>query len=88
MFYWNYSLEGDTIVRSAVNAEVDRRQGDVKSLYYGDIAFWNRKPPIDVPIFFQPRRRRPERLRTAHQTRRASKESQRPFKLAAEKKPR
>ena len=50
MFRWDYSLEGDTIVRSAVAAEVDAAKREVKSLYYGDISFWNKKLPIDVPI--------------------------------------
>jgi hypothetical protein len=50
MFYWNYSEEGDSEVRSSVMAEVDADKGELKSLYYGNITFWNQRPPIDVPI--------------------------------------
>jgi hypothetical protein len=50
MFYWNYSREGDEVVRSAIHAEVDADKGELKSLYYGDMAFWNHGPRIDVPI--------------------------------------
>ena len=54
MFRWNYSVEGDQLVRSAISAEVDANKGELKSLYYGDQAFWSRKPPIDVPILLPP----------------------------------
>lgn len=54
MFSWSYSLEGDSMVRSAVIAEVDADKGQLKSLYYGNQAFWGRKPPIDVPILLPP----------------------------------
>lgn len=50
MFRWNYSAEGDQMVRSAISAELDADKGELKSLYYGNQAFWGRKPPIDAPI--------------------------------------
>jgi len=50
MFYWHYSREGEDIVRSAISAEVDADKGELKSLYYGDIAFGNNGPKIDIPI--------------------------------------
>jgi hypothetical protein len=88
MFRWDYAVEGESIVRSAVNAEVDADKGEVKSLYYGDMAFWNQRPPIDVPILLPattqtngaPANRgvRPEGV---------PKSPQRPFKLPQETKP-
>ena len=50
MFRWNYSVEGEDVLRSAISAEVDADKGELKSLYYGDMAFNNRGPKIDVPI--------------------------------------
>jgi hypothetical protein len=29
---------------------VDADKGELKSLYYDDIAYWRHPPPIDVPI--------------------------------------
>ena len=50
LFHWYYSLESDSLTRSAVSAEVDADKGEMKSLYCGNIAFRGRKPNIDVPI--------------------------------------
>lgn len=50
LFRWNYSLEDDQMVRSVISAEVDADKGQLKSIYYGNQAFWSRKPPIDVPM--------------------------------------
>lgn len=44
--------EGDAhyFQQSEVEAEVDADKGELKSLYYDDIAYWRHPPPIDVPI--------------------------------------
>ena len=54
MFYWNYSPEGYDVVQTAISAEVDADKGELKSLYYGHMAFWNHGPKIDVPITLPP----------------------------------
>ena len=54
MFYWYYSPEGYDVVQTAISAEVDADKGELKSLYYGHMAFWNHGPKIDVPITLPP----------------------------------
>jgi hypothetical protein len=43
-------LEVSVYVQSRVEAEVDADKGELKSLYFDNMAFWNKPPPIDVPI--------------------------------------
>jgi hypothetical protein len=44
--------EGDVDfgLQSKIEAEVDADKGELKALYYDDMAYWNHPPPIDVPI--------------------------------------
>jgi len=49
-FEWYYPTNGDT--QSRIEAEVNADSGKLESLYYDDKAYWNRRPPIDVPISF------------------------------------
>ena len=46
--FWNTENEDD--LQSKVEAEVDLDKGKLKSLYYDDKAYWNKPPPIDVPL--------------------------------------
>lgn len=47
-FEWHYAPKDD--LQSKVEAEVDADTGQLKSLYYDDVSYWGRPPPIDVPI--------------------------------------
>jgi hypothetical protein len=47
-FGWYYSPQGE--LESKVEAEVNADNGKLESLYYDDLAYWNSRPPIDVPI--------------------------------------
>ncbi|HNR71945.1 MAG TPA: hypothetical protein PKJ00_11255 [Verrucomicrobiota bacterium] len=49
-FWWNLENETRSDLISKVEAEVDMERGELKSLYFDNIAFWNKPPPIDVPI--------------------------------------
>lgn len=55
-FEWEFAphetgeLEVEVYPQSWVKAEVDMDKGELKSLYYDDKAYWNERPPIDVPI--------------------------------------
>lgn len=49
-FLWWYKNEGQQILVSKVEAEVDMEKGELKSLYFDNKALWNKPPPIDVPI--------------------------------------
>jgi hypothetical protein len=46
--FWNTEDEND--LQSKVEAEVDLEKGELKSLYHDDKAYWNKPPPIDVPL--------------------------------------
>ena len=37
-------------LQSKVEAEVNADNGKLESLYYDDKAYWESRPPIDVPI--------------------------------------
>lgn len=45
---WYYAPNDE--MQSKVEAEVNADTGRVESLYYDDLAYWNERPPIDVPI--------------------------------------
>jgi hypothetical protein len=45
---WYYVVQDD--LRSKVEAEVDADKGELKSLYYDDVSYWNHPPEINVPI--------------------------------------
>lgn len=47
-FEWHYAPQDELL--SKVEAEVDADKGEVKSLYYDDVSYWNHPPPIGVPI--------------------------------------
>jgi hypothetical protein len=47
-FEWYYSLQDE--LQSRLEAEVNMDNGRLESLYYDDKAYWNSRPPIDVPI--------------------------------------
>jgi hypothetical protein len=48
LFEWYYPTNGD--LQSRLEAEVNADNGKLESLYYDDKAYWNTRPPIDVPI--------------------------------------
>jgi hypothetical protein len=47
-FEWYYSVKDE--LQSRLEAEVNADDGKLKSLYYDDKAYWDNRPPIDVPI--------------------------------------
>lgn len=47
-FEWYYEPNDD--LQSRLEAEVNMENGKLESLYYDDKAYWNSRPPIDVPI--------------------------------------
>ena len=47
-FQWYY--EPNDELQSKLEAEVNTDSGKLESLYYDDKAYWNSRPPIDVPI--------------------------------------
>lgn len=47
-FEWYYSAQDE--LQSRLEAEVNADNGNLESLYYDDKAYWNSRPPIDVPI--------------------------------------
>lgn len=47
-FEWYYEPNDD--LQSRLEAEVNTENGRLESLYYDDKAYWNSRPPIDVPI--------------------------------------
>jgi hypothetical protein len=71
--HWSYTppsrhseTEGDVDydLQSKVEAEVDADKGELKALYYDDVAYWNHPPAIDVPISL-PVERGPDQARAA-----------------------
>lgn len=50
-FEWYYSVQDE--LQSRLEAEVNMDNGKLESLYYDDKAYWNSRPPIDVPISVQ-----------------------------------
>jgi hypothetical protein len=49
-FEWHYENSAHDDLQSKVEAEVNADNGTLESLYYDDKAYWNSRPPIDVPI--------------------------------------
>jgi hypothetical protein len=49
-FEWYYENAAHDDLQSKVEAEVNADNGMLESLYYDDKAYWNCRPPIDVPI--------------------------------------
>lgn len=49
-FWWWCENEAHDDLVSKVEAEVDADKRELKSLYFDHISFWNKPPPIDVPI--------------------------------------
>lgn len=49
-FWWWCENETHDDLVSKVEAEVDTDKRELKSLYFEHRAFWNQRPPIDVPI--------------------------------------
>jgi nitrogen fixation protein len=49
-FEWYYDNATHDDLQSKVEAEVNADNGKLESLYYDDKAYWNSRPPIDVPI--------------------------------------
>jgi hypothetical protein len=45
---WYYLVQDD--LRSKVEAEVDADKGELKSLYYDDVSYWNHPPVTNMPI--------------------------------------
>lgn len=48
MFYWYFNQNND--LQSTIWAEVDADKGELKSLYYDDKTYWNKPPPVGLPI--------------------------------------
>ncbi len=48
-FQWYYPSPHEEL-QSRIEAEVNADNGTLESLYYDDKAYWNSRPPIDVPI--------------------------------------
>ena len=46
----------DQDLQSKVEAEVDAVRGELKSFYYDDKSYWNKPPPIGLPISTSPQR--------------------------------
>jgi hypothetical protein len=72
MFRWDYVPEGGSFVVAAINAEVDADKGELKSLFYGDLGFGKKKPPIDVPLSCH-RHRKQTRLQRVLRRRQANR---------------
>lgn len=51
-FEWYYETDDD--LQSRLKAEVNTDNGKLESLDYDDKAYWNCRPPIDVPISLPP----------------------------------
>jgi hypothetical protein len=49
-FEWDYENAAHDDLQSKVEAEVNADNGKLESLYYDDKAYWDNRPPIDVPI--------------------------------------
>lgn len=49
-FWWWQENETKDDLVSKIEAEVDADKRQIKSLYFDHKAFWNKPPPIDVPI--------------------------------------
>ena len=49
-FWWWCENETKESLVSKVEAEVDADKRELKSLYFDNKAYWNKPPPIDVPI--------------------------------------
>ena len=45
---WSYAPQEELLSR--VEAEVDACEGELKSLYYDDMAYWGHPPPVGVPL--------------------------------------
>jgi hypothetical protein len=72
MFRWDYVPEGGSFVVAAIDAEVDADKGELKSLFYGDLGFGKKKPPIDVPLSCH-RHRKQTRLQRVLRRRQANR---------------
>ena len=53
-FWWWCENETKESLVCKVEAEVDADKRELKSLYFDNRAFWNKPPPIDVPITLPP----------------------------------
>ena len=49
-FEWDYENAAHDDLQSKLEAEVNSDNGRLESLYYDDKAYWDYRPPIDVPI--------------------------------------
>jgi len=49
-FEWDVWNAAHDDLQSKVEAEVNADTGELESLYHDDKAYWNNRPPIDVPI--------------------------------------
>ena len=49
-FEWDYQGSMQDDLQSKIEAEVNADNGKLESLYYDDKAYWNARPPINVPI--------------------------------------
>lgn len=49
-FWWWQENEAKDDLVSKIEAEVDADKRQIKSLYFDHKAFWNKPPPIDVPL--------------------------------------
>ncbi len=79
-FWWFYENEAHTDLQSKVEAEVDADKRELKSLYYDHKAFWNKPPPIDVPISLSvPTETKARAPRTSSQPNSFPKAPARPF---------
>jgi hypothetical protein len=50
-FEWYYAPNND--LQSRLAAEVNTENGKLESRFYDDTAYWDSRPPIDVPISIQ-----------------------------------
>jgi len=53
-FSWQKENEDKRDLVFKLEAEVDMEKGRIKSLYFDNIALWNKPPPIDVPLTILP----------------------------------
>ncbi len=56
IWWWYKANPTDQDLQSKVEAEVDADRGELKSFYYDDKSYWNKPPPIGLPISTSPQR--------------------------------
>jgi hypothetical protein len=77
--HWWKENEDKSDLVCKVEAEVDADKGELTSLYYDHVAYWNKPPPIDVPLSLPQPRANAAQTGAAHSFPAASNRPFKPF---------